>query len=647
MLMPLIFNGLLLSTSVTANTALKDNIPYLVTHGDALGVASKFNVFALNDFGMSNPISNVRVSARLFSSSNNHLSIGWTSEPTFDVDGHMLVVKNRVNDINTDSTYFDTTDTSGYYAAEDADAKPMKNKNDVSYDSSFSMARDPLSTVQDFTENGVSTFDEADTQLKQVSDFYASKTELAKAFSANFLNYTELDADQIKELSAGNTVTISAKDAAQQLLVINIPVTKIQEIKPNLFRINIKYLTQFNDENKKPIVIFNFPNLTEGFDFNQNGNQLNVSYGSEDSQKMIDDKQHLVLNFPNLKDQTIGFDNQFLGTLIAPQANIRVNSLNEHLTSVVGRNVQINNQVTSDGPSGIFNPDEFSDEKNHADTTPPTEDSKMEAHVQKTDTAGHTTSTAIDDLKDLGYFTYNDQADFDFKWSGYDHNAKLYRRDDSSAWVQVGKDSTATDGSGDYNSSNETFYPAQKLSWSISSSQTLIAQSSKTVHFALATANPGDTDSKILWNQDVSLPLAKFSLTVPATIDFSNLDADTNGVIKPTTMPQIKVNNALDAPFNLKLIVDAQSSGNSPTDSSNIFLGVGQFTFNNADLNNLTAILGMNQESADQFIKDMATAPLEETDKTYDLTGFRLNTHNQRFVAATAGLKWQFDWGSE
>lgn len=93
------------------------------------------------------------------------------------------------------------------------------------------------------------------------------------------------------------------------------------------------------------------------------------------------------------------------------------------------------------------------------------------------------------------------------------------------------------------------------------------------------------------------------------------------------------------------LIVDAQSS--NPTDASNIFLGAGQFTFNNADLNNWTSIFGMNQASADQFIKDMATTPLEEAGKTYDLTGFQLNTNNQRFVAATAGLKWQFDWGSE
>lgn len=142
--------------------------------------------------------------------------------------------------------------------------------------------------------------------------------------------------------------------------------------------------------------------------------------------------------------------------------------------------------------------------------------------------------------------------------------------------------------------------------------------------------------------------MARFSLTVPATIDFSNLDADEKGVIKPTTTPQIKVNNALDAPFNFKLIVDAQSSNTNPADSSNVFLGAKRFTFNSLDLNNLTSIFEMTQANADQFIKDIATTPLsEDAGKTYDLTGFQLNTNDQRFEAATAGLKWQFDWGSE
>lgn len=66
--MPLIFNGLLLSTSVTADTALKDNIPYLVTHGHALGVASNFNIFATNNYMQSSSVSNVRLAAGYFQS---------------------------------------------------------------------------------------------------------------------------------------------------------------------------------------------------------------------------------------------------------------------------------------------------------------------------------------------------------------------------------------------------------------------------------------------------------------------------------------------------------------------------------------------------------------------------------------------------
>ncbi|WP_172188589.1 hypothetical protein [Lentilactobacillus kribbianus] len=641
MLMPLIFNGLLLSTSVTADTALKDNIPYLVTHGHALGVASNFNIFATNNYMQSSSVSNVRLAAGYFQSKGWQQSIGWTKNDD-RFDSHMLVVKKRADDANTNSTFLNTDQSSGIYAAEDSDALPMKNTKDQPNDNSYSVKPDALSDVSDFTDNGVTSFSDATKQSQEVSDFYNSKDALTKAFSADFLNYTTLDQDQIKTLHDGKKIVIKDDNAKKKFLVINIPITNIDQLRLNTLSLNIEYQTKLTET---PIVVLNFPNLTNGFELYSNDDALNVTYGTADNQTRISDKQHLLLNFPSLDETTpLAFDQQFLGTIMAPKGKIIINSLNSVLTSMMAKDIEVHSSVNTAGPDGIFNPPDFADPNNHGDGDDKPE-SKVTATVDRIDTTGQKSSAALEDAKQLGYFMYKDKAVFNIEWSNA-KNTQLYRSDDYGAtWEKVSNSSA--DGSGSYSSIND-YRPAQRLSWNVSADQkTLTAQATKNIRFELATESPNTDGADKIWFGDTELNMAKFSLTVPATINFSNLDADDKGVIKPTITPQIKVNNALDVPFNLKLIVDAQSSGNSPTDSSNIFLGARQFTFNNTDLNNLTSIFGMNQASADQFIKDMATTPLEEAGKTYDLTGFQLNTNNQRFVAATAGLKWQFDWGSE
>lgn len=463
MVVLLIGTLMILPLSASGDTNTKD-VSYLITHVHALGVASNFNIFATNNYIQSSSVSNARLAAGYFQSEGWQQSIGWTkSDDRFD--SHMLVVKKRADNPNTNSTFLNTDKNNGIYAAEDSDALPMKNTKDQPNDNNYSVKPDALSDVSDFADNGVTSFDDATKQIQEVSDFYNSKDALTKAFSADFLKYTTLDQDQIDTLHDGKKIVIKDDNAKKKFLVINIPINNIDQLRLNTLSLNIEYQTKFTET---PIVILNFPNLTNGFELYSNDDALNVTYGTADNQTRISDKQHLLLNFPSLDETApLAFDQQFLGTIMAPKGRIVINSLNSALTSMMAKDIEVHSSVNTAGPDGIFNPPDFEDPNNHGDGDDKP-GSKVTATVDRIDTTGKKNSATLEDAKQLVHFMYKDKAVFNIEWSNA-QNAQLYRSDDNGVtWKNVSN--SADDGSGSYSSIND-YQPAQNLSWNISTDQ--------------------------------------------------------------------------------------------------------------------------------------------------------------------------------
>ena len=610
------------------------DLEYLTTHGYALGVASNFNIFATDQYSQASDLGNARVAAGNFKVNGWQKKLGWTS-PKAGVDSHMLVVGKSNADSNTNSTVMDTDQTEGVFAADDAATAGLVNRKQQK------VTVDPIAKVNDFTANGLDSFAKATDQVQTVSAFYNSESRLTKAFSAKFLNDTTLTSDQMEQIQKGQMVTIDDENGVRKFLVVNVPATSLKDLETDDGRlaINIKYVTKTTQE---PIVILNFPNLGGEMHLNGGAADLNVSYGTADNQTKISDKQHLLLNLSQLS--VLELNNVFIGTILAPNATVQIDSLNSVMTAVIAKNVSVNNAVSTQGPDGVFNPPDFADPDNSG-TGGDQPDQSVSA------TAKHlfadeqdTTSTAFDTPAQIpNLFTYNDQAEYDLRWEGYE-GSRLYRSDDDGVtWKMVG-DAPDAGGNGHYDSVTDRLdMPGHQLALTASAdsdSATLTAADHRTVSFALAKSNPENSKDAPEWSSSIQLNLAPFKLTVPETIAFDSGRVK-NGQVTPTTVPRVKLTNLLGAGFDLTLGVDATSATTDPTSAANnVFLGANQFTYDKQDLTNPSRVLEMTAE------QQVGTDPLaNNASTTYDLTRFNLMVPAQLMLtAAKVGLTWHLNW---
>ncbi|PWF99683.1 hypothetical protein DCM90_07660 [Levilactobacillus bambusae] len=623
-------------STVNVNAKNSDDLSYLTTHGYALGVASNFNIFATESYTQDNDIGNARIAANKFQVNNYQRSVGWTQADP-DIDSHMLAVKSLADDSNTQSTKLITDRTSGVFAAEDSGTTALRNSSGNPVDV------DQLTNVKDFSENQLTNFASANDQVEAVSKFYASEDQINQTFSKKFVNNTTLTTDQLSQIHAGKTVTINDPNAERKCLVVNIPVDSVKDLKTqeDVLKLHLQYVTNLSAE---PIVILNFPNLSKEdvLDLNSAGDIVDVSYGTVDHQTQIIDKNHLLLNFSQLK--TIKFNNQFIGTVIAPNTDIEINALNSALTSVIGKNIHVATSINTLGPNGIFNPPDFSDPDNSANSDDKPSKS-VETTLKKTGTDGQSTSTSFDNPTTMASaFTYNDKANFSLKWEAYEGTNLYESIGNQSSWKQVA--SSDGDGAGKFSTDQ---YPGQDQKLTQTSDAdyvTLMTPKNQVVYFALASSDPNDSKTEKQWSSSITLNLAPFSISMPKKILFSNL-AVQNGVTRPDPTPTMKLNNTLDAPFKLKVGVDAQSSVTEPVEkAANVFLGTANFTYNNVNLYDPGSDLGMTQSDADQFIKDLATDPLtDDGGKVYQMNDFQLKVpSNLLYTKATVGMLWQFSW---
>ena len=181
--------------------------------------------------------------------------------------------------------------------------------------------------------------------------------------------------------------------------------------------------------------------------------------------------------------------------------------------------------------------------------------------------------------------------------------------------------------------------PAHNLQLSqgkTASGKTLTADSSKTIYFALANGDPSDKNSDVTWQSSIQMNMEPFSVTVPNKIVFDSYQVK-DGMVSPVTTPLVQITNQLGANFTLELSADANSSATSTTDpEKNVFLRSGQFTYNQAGLNEPINVFTPKKKS----IASLPSAPI-----LYYLNGFQLKVPvNLMKTPAKIGLKWDLNW---
>ncbi|KRN28915.1 hypothetical protein IV38_GL001123 [Lactobacillus selangorensis] len=580
------------STKSTAATYPLENhdLSYLTTHGYALGVASNFNIFATGTYSQSSSVGNARVAANKFVSKGWMSKIGWTDSSS-GIDSHALVVDHLsadAGDTTTASTIIASDKTDGVFAASSANTVQLSNSQGKA------VTTDPLNSVKDFTDNGIASFSDAATQVQNISDFYGSADDINKTFSSKFVNVTNLTTDDLEKFQKGNTVEIDDPNAERKCLVVNIPATTESELKEDtdVININIKYVTNLKEE---PIVVLNFPDMTGELSTKNGSDIVNVTYGTADNQTRIIDKNHLLLNFAQIPKLT--FNGAFLGTIIAPKASVEIDQLNATVTAIAAKNVNVTTSITTDGPTGVFNPGDFSDPNNSASGGDSTTTKSVHASVKHVNDDGTTSSTSFDSPATMATkFTYNDTVRFHLDWAGYDSDNLYYSLDDGTTWTKLDPTSTDTDTKmNTYETSDKTdFYPARGLKLSQSEtndtdgsgeSVTMATPTSRKVMFALAAGDPSSATPD--WESSITLNLNSFSVSVPKTVPFSKIvgmdTANKTLTVTPETAPEITTVNNLGAPYKLTVQTDPSSSSTTPTETDqNVFLNGGsKMTYTN------------------------------------------------------------------
>lgn len=619
----------------------KTSLGYLVTHNYALGAASNFNLFATNNYVQANSVDNARIAANHFQLNNWEKSIGWNQQVD-GMDSHMLVVNQLADDSNTLSTRLATDQTAGVFAAEADDTKSLTNT------AGQAVKPDALSSVTDFADNGISSFEDATKQLSDLSDFYNSPEQLKATFSSNFLNITDIPES---EISGGQGIDTTITDSGQhQLLVVNIPVTEAKQLRKNYtdITINIDYITK---EKTEPVVILNFPKLTDTLEFYSSNDTVNVTYGPEGDQTQIKDKNHLLLNFDRLS--TLGFNNKFVGSVMAPNTDVTIHNLNTNITALAAKNIAVDSSVNTDGAQGVFNPTDFSDPKNAADNTEETQ--KVNATARWKGASGDQSSLSFDQPAVLDtQFGYYDATDYYVSWQGY-QNAKLYVSGDNQKTWRLLKNNQqpAVSGEGVFDSTTNgtAFYPSRGIAINQSVADgrvTFSTATTRTIDFALATDNPGNSGVTKLWSSSITYNLAPFKLSVPTQVAFDQItSANTNDLtVVPKVAPQVMAVNASHVPYQLSVKGDASVAEPKSADQ-NVFLGPDQFTYQDdelvalmADAKQLLSVTPTASDAADSYNTRLRAAALNET--TSNLNGFQLQVPlAMQQIHASVGLTWQ------
>lgn len=629
------------STEQASNKQDKTSLGYLVTHNYALGAASNFNLFATNNYVQANNVDNARIAANNFQLNNWQKSIGWHQQVD-GMDAHMLVVNQLADDANTLSTRLATDQVAGVFAAEADGAKSLTNT------AGQSVKPDALSSVTDFADNGLTSFKDAGKQLADLSDFYNSPEQLKATFSSDFLNIVDIPES---EIGSGQGIDTTITDSGQhQLLVVNIPVTEANQLRKNYtdLTINIDYITK---EKTEPVVILNFPKLTDTLEFYSSNDTVNVTYGPEGDQTQIKDKNHLLLNFNRLS--TLGFNNKFVGSVMAPNTDVTIHNLNTNITALAAKNIAVDSSVNADGAQGVFNPTDFSDPKNAADNTAETK--KVNATARWKGASGDQSSLSFDQPAVLeNQFGYYDATDYYVSWQGY-QNAKLYvSGDNQKTWrvLRNGQQSAVSgDGVFDSTTSGTAFYPGRgaAIDQSVADDRiTFSTATTRTIDFALATDNPGNSDKAKLWSSSITYNLAPFKLSVPTQVAFDQINRASarDLTVVPKVAPQIVTVNASHTPYRLSVKGDASVAEPKSADQ-NVFLGSNQFTYRDdelvalmTDAKQLLSVTPTASDAADSYHTGLRAAALNET--TSNLNGFQLQVPlvMQR-IHASAGLTWQ------
>lgn len=629
------------TTDQPSSAQNKTSLGYLVTHNYALGAASNFNLFATNNYVQANSVDNARIAANHFQLNNWEKSIGWNQQVS-GLDSHMLVVNQLADDTNTLSTQLATDQTAGVFAAEADDTKSLTNT------AGQAVKPDPLSAVTDFADNGITSFEAATQQLSDLSDFYNSPDQLKATFSSDYLKVADIAESDI---GGGKGIDTTITDSGQhQLLVVNIPVTAASQLRKNYtdITINIDYMTQ---EKTEPVVILNFPKLTDALEFYSSNDTVNVTYGPEGNQTQIKDKNHLLLNFDRLS--TLGFNNKFVGSVMAPNTDVTIHNLNTNITALAAKNINVDSSVNTDGAQGVFNPTDFSDPQNAANNTEATK--KVNATARWKGASGDQSSLSFDQPALLDtQFGYYDATDYYVSWQGY-QNAKLYVSGDNQKTWRLLKNSQqpAVSGEGVFDSTTNgtAFYPSRgvAIDQSVADGRiTFSTATTRTIDFALAADNPGNTGVTKLWSSSITYNLAPFKLSVPTQVVFDQIDHvnASDLTVVPKIAPQVITINSSHTPYQLSVKGDASVAEPKSADQ-NVFLGPDQFAYQDdelvtlmADAKQLLSVTPTASDAADSYNTRLRAATLNET--TSNLNGFQLQVPlAMQRLRASVGLTWQ------
>lgn len=628
--------------AVTASTD-QTTLGYLVTHKYALGVASNFNLFATDQYTQANSVGNARIAANHFTLDNWQQTLGWQNAVE-GIDSHMLVINQLSQDANTLSTKLNSDLTTNLFAAEDQTTPVLHNTATPSQP----VVADKLQTVTDFTDNGLTSFEAAKAQLTQLSAFYDDQAQLKAVFADHFLKTVDVPQSDVGRNQGVNTVVddTDSETSGHKLLVVNVPAETAADLRENNndVSIKIKYITKDKTE---PIVVLNFPQLTGDFELYSPNDHVNVTYGPADNQSTIKDKNHLLLNFNTL--DTLEFDHQFVGSVLAPSTTVKINQLNTNLTAIAAKDIAVNASVNTDGSQGVFNPSDFSDPANQTDGASATKKMNTTLFLKFAD--GRQATRSFDEDTTLNStLKFDDQVNYYIDWAGYP-DANLYESTNNQSWRLVTKGSSG-EGQYDSTSDSDSLYPAREpvVTQSVLNNQLVFkAANRKTVRFALATQMPSDDNSQLLWSSRITYPLADFEMSLPSRINFdqvSDLNAD-EVTVRPSETPQVSVINTLSAPFDLQVMGDASVA--DPQDSQqNVFLDTHQFSYRDTKdwflMTDPATLLQANPTVAEAVQR--VTNGLDPP-QVSQLSGFQLTVPTiSQYRSASVGLKWRLTIGT-
>lgn len=635
--------SVLLSAHATATKASTDDqtsLSKLVTHGYALGVASNFNVFATEQFLQSGAIKNARIAAGNFSSqagNTDSQTIGWQS-PSSKVDPHILVVGTLNDDYNTRTyTTLDTDATEKVFAAETNPdvAEILKNRKGMK------VQTDPLTSVKDFSETlGTSqaSFANAKSQLTAVSDFYRSATALQQTFSKKYLQITDVADNAYLDRGGVSEMITDGSAAGHGLQVINLntnQMTGTGGIKTDTGILNLNFQIKTN-RTTEPIVIINFANLTGTLDLNSLSDKIKITYGPTGTEHSLQNKHNILLNLPKISE--VKLMNTFVGTFLAPQADLEISSLNTSISAVAARKINLGNAVETEGSDGVFNPDEFRNPDNSAENEIK---NSVKSTVTQNSNQTKDFSTANAEFNNL---KYNDILHFNIEWSGY-KGSSLYKSNDNKNWVKVDQGiTTDSEGINKYHIDEDIKSNSEIKSQNDGNS--LIYTLNHPVNsyqYALFTEDPNVNNIKAEWQSGVvSTNFANFNLSIPSDLVFSEFKGvDTNGLLKfePKNTNIISFDNQFDAPF--KLSVQALRSSIEPNSNDNVFTNsVSKFNYVSSD-NEDHSLLDDNG-SQPVIVLDEPTLPTTN----FNLSTFKLNIPAaMRFNKSKIVLDWKLSLG--